>query len=196
MYGSGPDKVAETVTEFNKEQAEEQGLDSYEVFTVDDAKDAIRKYFKAYPRLKKWLDQQKQFIQENGYIYQFFGRKRRLPNVFSSDRGVAAGEVRSGINACVQGPSSDVNLLGAMDMHDYIKTSKLDAEIFALVHDSILAIVSDEDLEEYCEKLTHFIQKDRGLTIPGCPIGVDIEIGQDYSFGGIEEQYPEIASIQ
>ena len=40
-----------------------------------------------------------------------------------------------------------------------------------------------DEVEEYKTKLVEFIQKDRGLTIRmDCPIGVDIEIGEDYSF--------------
>ena len=136
-----------------------------------------------FPTLKKWLKKQAQFIQDNGYTYSFFGRKRRLPNVFSKDRGVAQHEVRSGVNALVQGPASDVNLLAGIEMQEYIEAQGMKSLIFGLVHDSILAEVPDEELEHYKEKLVEFIQKDRGLSIRmDCPIGVDIEVGEDYSF--------------
>ena len=32
-------------------------------------------------------------------------------------------------------------------------------------------------------------QKDRGCSIKDCPVGIDIDIGQDYSFGKFEETY-------
>ena len=135
-----------------------------------------------FPALKRWLKRVSSEIRKNGYTYQAFGRKRRLPNVFSSSKADADHEVRSGVNSLVQGPASDVNLLACIDMLEYIKKRGMRAKIFGLVHDSILAEVPDEEIEEYSAKLKEFTQKDRGLSIPGTPIGVDLEIGQDYSF--------------
>ncbi len=89
----------------------------------------------------------------------------------------------------VQSIASDVNLLAAIDTANEIAEKGLDAKIFALVHDSIVAIVKDECVEEYCEIVKRNTQKDRGCSIPGTPIGVDQEIGQDYSFGKFEKQY-------
>ena len=109
--------------------------------------------------------------------------------MFSSDRGIAAHEVRSGINSEVQSIASDVNLLAAIETANEIKAKGLDAQIFMLVHDSIVALVKDECVEEYCEILRRNTQKDRGCSIPGAPIGVDQDVGQDYSFGKFDERY-------
>lgn len=160
-----------------------------EYYGIDRAKDDIKSYFDKFAKLKAWLKSRKEFIEANGYTYSFFGRKRRLINVFSSDKGIAAHEVRSGINAEVQSICSDVNLLGAIDTANEIKEKNLDAKIFALVHDSIVALVKDEDVEAYCEIVKRNTQKDRGCSIAGSPIGVDQEIGQDYSFDKFEKYY-------
>jgi len=178
LYGSGPQKVSDTVS---KETGEYYGIDR--------AKQDIKSYFEKFSKLKKWLTSRKEFIETNGYTYSFFGRKRRLINVFSTDKGIAAHEVRSGINAEVQSLASDMNLFGAMDTANEIKAKGLDAKIFMLVHDSIVALVKDECVEEYCEILKRNTQKDRGCSIPGFPIGVDQEVGQDYSFGKFDKQY-------
>ena len=178
LYGSGAKKVSETVT---KATGEYYGLDT--------AQDDIKAYFTKFNKLKRWLDSRKEFIQSNGYTYSFFGRKRRLPNVFSSDKGIAAHEVRSGINAEVQSLASDMNLFGAMATIKEVNDKKLDAKIFMLVHDSIVALVKDEDVVEYCEILKRNTQQDLGCSIKGYPIGVDQDVGQDYSFGDFEKTY-------
>jgi DNA polymerase I-like protein with 3'-5' exonuclease and polymerase domains len=178
LYGSGPAKVAESVTK-----------ETGEYYSLDTARDNIRDYFTKFNKLKKWLDNRKQFIEANGYTYSFFGRKRRLPNVFSADKGIASHEVRSGINMEIQSLASDVNLLGAIDTAREVKQRGLDAKIFMLVHDSIVAIVKDEHVDEYCQVLKQNTQKDRGCGIPNHPIGVDQDIGQDYSFGKWDEYY-------
>ena len=49
--------------------------------------------------------------------------------------------------------------------------------------------VPNEEEQEYCEFLQHFIQLDRGIKIPGAPVGCDFEIGDDYSMWKFEKQY-------
>ena len=178
LYGSGAKKVSETVSKATGEY-----------YSLEQAQDDIKAYFTKFNKLKAWLTGRKAFIEANGYTYSFFGRKRRLPNVFSSDKGIASHEVRSGINAEVQSLASDMNLFGAMGTANEIKAKGLDAHIFMLVHDSIVAIVKDEDVEEYCEILKRNTQQDLGCSIKGFPIGVDQDIGQDYAFGKFEDYY-------
>jgi len=180
MYGAGANKISSEVTK-----------SSGKYFSPNEAQEVIDDYFKSFHGLKKWIKLNEKFIEENGFIYSFFGRKRRLPNVSSSDKGVRSHTIRSGLNFMVQSPASDVNLLGAIDMHAHIKATKMDARIFALVHDSILAEVREDIVDEYVSSLTKFIQMDRGVSIPGTPIGCDFEVGDDYSMGKFINKYGE-----
>ena len=178
LYGSGPAKVAESVTKATGEH-----------YSLEDAKENIKDYFTKFNKLKRWLDERKAFISQNGFTYSFFGRKRRLPNVFSSDKGIAAHDVRSGINMEVQSLASDMNLLGAIGTANECKEKSIDAHIFMLVHDSVVALVREDQVEEYCEILRRNTQADRGCSISGSPIGVDQDIGDDYSFGDWVDTY-------
>ena len=98
-------------------------------------------------------------------------------------------EVRSGLNFLVQSVASDINLLGAVEAHSEIVRKKLPAKIFALVHDSILAEVQEDAIDEYSEIIQRCVQKDRGLSIPNAPVGCDFDIGEDYSFGKFQDKY-------
>ena len=178
MYGAGPAKISEQVTK-----------DSGKYFSKSEAQEVISDYFKAFHKLKAWIDDNQKFIEQNGFIYSFFGRKRRLPNVESTDAAIRSHSVRSGLNFLVQSAASDINLLGAIDMGEYIKAKGMKSRIFALVHDSILAEVPEDEIEHYSEKLLHFVQMDRGLTIPGAPVGCDFEIDEDYSMGKFAKMY-------
>lgn len=160
-----------------------------EHYPISQAQEDIDQYFTRFKKLKEWLDSRKTFIQTNGYTYSFFGRKRRLENVFSKDKGIAAHEVRSGINSEIQSLCSDINLLGAMDAQDLCNKESVSAKIFMLVHDSIVALVKEEHVTDYCALLKIATQKDRGCSIPGTPIGVDQDIGDDYSFGVWNDYY-------
>jgi DNA polymerase I-like protein with 3'-5' exonuclease and polymerase domains len=178
MYGAGAKKIAEQVTK-------ESGV----YFSPREAQEVIDDYFKTFHRLRAWIDTNEAFIRQNGFIYSFFGRKRRLPNVASKDRGISGHAVRSGLNFLVQSVASDINLLGAIDTHAHVRSEGLDAGIFALVHDSILAEVLESDVDRYCELLLKYVQLDRGLSIANCPVGCDFDIGDDYAFGKYEKKY-------
>ena len=178
MYGAGPHKISQQVTK-----------DSGSEFSIHEAQSVINQYFNQFNRLKNWLDEQKEFIESNAFLYSTFGRKRRLENVRSDDKGIASHEVRSGINFLVQSVASDINLLGGVDMNNYIKEHGMKSKIFALVHDSILAECPEHEIDAYSAKLKEFIQKDRGIYINGAPVGCDFEIGEDYSMGKFEKMY-------
>ena len=178
MYGAGPKKISEQVTK-----------DSGAYFSPQEAKEVIDDYFKTFHKLKSWIETNQKFIEQNGFTYSYFGRKRRLPNVASEDKGIKSHSIRSGLNFLVQSTASDINLLGAIDMNAFIKSQKMKSKIFALVHDSILAEVPEDEIDFYCENLKRFIQMDRGVSISGAPVGCDFEIGDDYSMGKFEKRY-------
>lgn len=189
LYQAGPPKIAETI---NKD-AKEYGLDLY--FSVGDAQEAINNYFGQFPKLKKWIDDNKKDIANKGFTYSFFGRKRRLPNVKSDNRGVQSHAIRSGLNFLVQSPASDINLLAAVDIQNRLDQNDMDAKLFALVHDSILAEVLEADVDRYCAMVKECVQKDRGMSIVGAPVGCDFEVGDDYSFGKFDKDYSEIFQL-
>lgn len=182
MYGAGPNKIAQQVTadsrKLNPEAPE---------FTKADADAAIKAYFAQFKGLAAWIAKSQNDIAKNGFTYSHFGRKRRLPNVFSSDKGIQSHTIRSGLNFLVQSTASDVNLLAAIDMVTFIKANGMKSRIFALVHDSILAEVPNDEVELYTAKLREYVQMDRGVSIPGTPIGCDFEIAHDYSMGWDDE---------
>lgn len=193
LYGSGAKSVAEQVNIALLEN------DQPQTCTKEDAEGYIETYFRMFPQLQKWIKRCHNEIKKNGFIYNFFGRKRRLHNINSKDRGIAAGEVRSGFNAIIQSVSSDHLLLGAIDADIEILKIGMDASIFALVHDSVVAEVREDQVPDYLELIYRHIQTDRGCSIPGYPVGVeqDSEPGgsTDYSCGKLDKMFPELAAI-
>ena len=178
MYGAGAQKISWQVSK-----------DSGKEFTVNEASRVIDNYFSSFKNLKKWLEIQEKSIRINGFIYSVFGRKRRLPNAQSKNKGISSHEVRSGINFLVQSAASDINLMGGIDMQKFINNNSMKSKIFGLVHDSILAEVPEDEIELYSAKLKEFVQKNRGCSIQDCPVGCDFEVGNDYSMGKWEAYY-------
>jgi len=165
LYGAGPSKISETAN-----------------ITMEEAKDFIKKYFREASSLRKWIDACLSTIETNYFIYSAFGRKRRLPEVGSDNKGVAAHAARSGLNFLIQSVASDINIYGLIDTVNWVKENKLqdDIKLFATVHDSVVAEVKNELLPLYAKTLVTNLQKDRGVFITGCPIVVDVEAGPSW----------------
>jgi len=165
LYGAGPSKIAETAN-----------------VTLAEAKDFIVKYFKEANALKRWIDTCLSMINSNYFIYSAFGRKRRLPEAKADNKATATHAARSGLNFLVQSVASDVNLLGLIDTINWVEANKLQDKIcvFATVHDSVVAEVADDMVDEYVRQLRSNLQKDRGVNISGCAIVVDVEIGPSW----------------
>ena len=140
------------------------------------------KYFNEARSLKKFIDASNQQIENHAFIYSFFGRKRRLPEAKSPNRGVAQHAIRSGVNFLVQSVASDINVLGVIDLVKWIERKGYTDDIkpFTVVHDSIVSEVREDLIDEYIENARKCIQTDRGLSIPGCPIKVDFEVGPSW----------------
>jgi DNA polymerase I-like protein with 3'-5' exonuclease and polymerase domains len=157
-------------------------IDSSGSITMEEAKDFIKKYFREASSLRKWIDHCLELIESQYFIYSAFGRKRRLPEVQSPNKGVAAHAARSGLNFLIQSVASDINIFGLVDTINWVKENNLkkDVRIFATVHDSIVAEVRNELLPDYTRILKSNLQKDRGVFIPGCPIVVDVEVGPSW----------------
>lgn len=198
LFGSGPSKVAESINESLFEQHVETGC-PYEPIDKDQAQVYIDTYYARFPELKAWIEASHDQIKQYGFIYSHFGRKRRLRNIRSSSRETVGEELRSGFNAIIQGASSDVLLLGAIDAENEIQRSGMDASIRMLVHDSIVAIVREDQVEEYTNLVISCVQKDRGLNFGGHGVGVeaDSEDGgsEDYGCGKFKKQYPELYAV-
>ena len=173
MYQAGPAKIAETVNKDAKEG---------EQISVPQSKQFINKYFSEAKALKRFIDASNSQIENHAFIYSFFGRKRRLPEAKSPNPGVSKHAIRSGVNFLVQSVASDINVLGVIDLIEWIEDNDyLDAILpFTVVHDSIVSEVREDLVDTYIENAKRCIQKDRGLSIPKCPIKVDFEIGPSW----------------
>lgn len=79
--------------------------------------------------------------------------------------------------------------MAAMETQESCNKLNIDAKIFMLVHDSIVALVREDQVDKYKDIVQFCTQVDKGVSIPQFPIGVDIEVGDDYSFGKFDKQY-------
>lgn len=76
------------------------------IVTPEEAQKEMDIFFGQHPKLKTFLKKQEKFLRKNGYLVSLFGRKRRLPQIYSSDRGEEAYALRLSLNFPCLLPSS------------------------------------------------------------------------------------------
>lgn len=66
--------------------------------------------FKSYPSLKRWHKEQELKVKQKGFVYSFFGTKRRLPDIKSNVSFKYHAAIREAINAPIQGTAGQLTI--------------------------------------------------------------------------------------
>lgn len=147
---------------------------------LKEAEELHKAFFKAYPKLNNFYERCKSFTRQHGYIESPIGRKRWLPDIYSSDWKKKSSAERQCINTPVQGMASDICISALADI-TFDKT--LDHSKFTVlgsVHDAILIECKEEYAEELGKKVVEIMSnpsvlKDAGIKMP-VPLKADLVI--------------------
>lgn len=162
---------------------QDYAFENYDIsLTMDEAKDARRRFFNLYPDLPKWYQRQQRVVEALHRVQSPIGRVRHLPDVLSSDDGVRQEAIRQSINSPVQSCASDL-MLYSMVLLD----ARLDpaaARLVGTLHDGIFLEVREDRVEEVAQQVKDVMEnlplkKTFGLEL-SVPIVADVEWGQHW----------------
>ena len=115
------------------------------VVTPDEAQQQLNEFFQEHPKIKKFMINQEKVLIKHGYIKSLFGRKRRLPQVYSDNEQEAAYAVRLSVNMPCQSAASDMNLFASILNYWKMRQGKLPfMQETCNVHDATYYLVSPE----------------------------------------------------
>lgn len=131
LYGQGDEKLAE-------------GMGT----TVKEAAAFKEKWFAAYPGVVRWIKRQQNHAKKHGFVWNIWGYKRRLPDIYSDKKGLVAEAMRQAVNAPIQGAASDYTLFASIVLRELRLQGKLPAYLVqrAIVHDAIDYYVKPQDI--------------------------------------------------
>lgn len=117
------------------------------IVTPEEAQKEMDVFFGQHPKLKTFLKKQEKFLRKNGYLVSLFGRKRRLPQIYSSDKGEEAYALRLALNFPCQSAASDMCLFGSILIYYLMRQGKLPStKSVCLVHDANYQITKPENI--------------------------------------------------
>lgn len=120
------------------------------IVTPEEAQKEMGIFFGQHPKLKTFLKKQEKFLRKNGYLVSLFGRKRRLPQIYSSDKGEEAYALRLALNFPCQSAASDMCLFGSILIYYLMRQGKLPStKSVCLVHDANYQITKPENINTW-----------------------------------------------
>lgn len=175
VYGQTARKLAESLSQED------------ERVSIEDAQEFLDDFNARFPRIRKFIERQKKFAQDNGYVYNLFGRKRRLPNIDSDNWGKKSEAERQSVNAPIQGAASDFALFSSILIWEHIKHGDIPQGLTQVgtVHDSLIFYVDPEIIHEVVPKLYDICRNPETKTwfnfeIKDIVMKVDFEIGKNW----------------
>jgi DNA polymerase-1 len=155
------------------------------------AKEFIDDYFKAYKKVKIFIDKTIEEARKNGYAETLFGRRRYLPEINSSVVMVRKAAERMAINAPLQGTAADMikeamlevarNLIPRPHLIDK-RGGESDVRMLLQVHDELLFEVKNNKVDEVAKKIKKIME---GVLKLKVPVVVDVSVGDNW--GSLEK---------
>ncbi len=144
-----------------------------------EAKELIDNYFREYPSIKEYMDNEINFARENGFVQTLLGRKRWLRDITSQNQTVRGFAERNAINAPIQGSAADMIKIAMINIHNELKKQKFKTKMLLQVHDELVFDVYKPELE----KVKPIIEK---LMQDALPLKVPVEVGMGVGVNWLE----------
>ncbi len=120
--------------------------------TQKQAKQYISDYFKNYPKVKEFMDSTVDNALKTGTVTTIFGRKRRIPEILSSNKIQQAAGKRIAMNTPVQSVAADLIKIAMINVYRRLKSENINAKLILQVHDELI-IESDVSCADRSAKI-------------------------------------------
>ncbi len=153
------------------------GLSQQTDLSRAESKELIDTYYKTYPKLRDYIEDQKQIARDQGYVETVMGRRRYLKDINSHNHMVRSGAERNAVNAPIQGSAADIIKLAMIKIQARLKVEKFKSKMLLQVHDELVFDVHKDELDKVRELVKAEMEGAYKLSVP---LTVEIGIGQNW----------------
>jgi DNA polymerase-1 len=160
LYGMGPQRVAR-----------ETGM------TLAEARTFVERYFASFPTIRAWMDRLLDDARRRGYVETLLGRRRKVPELNSSDNRVRVFAENAALNTPVQGSAADIIKRAMIDLERALAASKLHAQMLLQVHDELVLECPAQELADTKELVKRCMERAVELSVP---LRADVGAGKSW----------------
>jgi DNA polymerase I-like protein with 3'-5' exonuclease and polymerase domains len=158
-YGVGPDKIAQQVG-----------------CTPTEARKLLDDFTKKFHDISKYKAKVVRMAKAGSppYVETIFGRRRYIPDLKSTDKGLFARAERQAFNTVIQGSAADIMKLAIVRAHSCF-IDEPDVNVVLTVHDELVTVAREDLAEETAEAIRDSME---GIKLPQItvPLIADVKI--------------------
>ena len=147
--------------------------------TTQRAREFITKYFADFSGVANYMEEMKARAHEKGYVETILGRRRSLPEIYSTIPQMQAQAERMAINHPVQGTEADLIKMAMVNIYDFIhqKQDDNDVRLLLQVHDELVFEIKTGLVNKLIPELRQIMQSVYKLDVP---LIVDVKFGDNW----------------
>ncbi|MFV5687805.1 DNA polymerase I [Flavobacterium sp. ZT3R25] len=153
------------------------GLSNQTSLSRSESAALIEAYYKTYPRLKSYIQEQIEYARENGYVQTILGRRRYLKDINSANAVVRGASERNAVNAPIQGSAADIIKIAMINIHKKLTSENWKSKMLLQVHDELVFDVHNSELEKIQALIKYEMENAFKLNVP---LDVDLGAGKDW----------------
>jgi len=144
----------------------------------DEAQSFINAYFEEFTRVRDHIREVYEFVIENEYVVNIFGRRRRFPGLnrmymlYGSDHEAVASKLREAFNFTIQSVAVDICDLSIVKIKRAALDAGIDATFLMQVHDEMIWEVEELKIREFC----NIVREQSEKVVDGLKTPIDIEV--------------------
>ncbi|MCI9128888.1 MAG: DNA polymerase I [Eggerthellaceae bacterium] len=145
---------------------------------MSEAQEMIEMYFKAYPKVREYLDGVISSTENSGYAETMFGRKRRIPEIRSSNKQMRRAAERNAMNHPMQGSAADIIKLAMCQVQERLNAGDFKAKMLIQVHDELDFSVPEDETERLSNMVREVME---GVVQLDVPLLADVQWGPNWA---------------
>ncbi|OYQ36371.1 DNA polymerase I [Flavobacterium cyanobacteriorum] len=153
------------------------GLSNQTSLSRSESKDLIDAYYKTYPRLRDYIQEQVETAREKGFVQTISGRRRYLKDINSQNVVVRGAAERNAVNAPIQGSAADIIKIAMINIHKRLQSENWKSKMLLQVHDELVFDVHNSELERIKPMIKHEMENAFPLEVP---LEVDMGTGRNW----------------
>ena len=133
---------------------------------TDEAATILDAYFAAFPNVQSYMDHTVAQAKSRGYTETLFGRRRRIPELDSSNFRIRQAGERQAMNAAIQGLAADIFKIALIRIDQALSDSVLASRLVLQVHDEVLVESPLNEVEVVDALVLQIMEQATKLDVP------------------------------
>ncbi len=145
---------------------EAYGLSQRLDIPVSEASEILDAYFEAFPSVRNYMDKTVEETRERGYTETLFGRRRKIPELASSNFRVRQAGERQAMNAGIQGLAADIFKVALVNLDAELRNADAASRLILQVHDEVILEVTPDERDDMATLTTEVMGAAFDLRVP------------------------------